>query len=286
MTAVKQSQSLEIYHHPDFSVECFASYLKQQNCSDDYLNSITTHGEVFQACQNGVYIEKENLLAQALLTLRFKENFVCIQNGLQHNENFKNLLLNVRVAKSTLGDIMQQLSSIITGKKTPKEKAVERIEKQLRDILSTVEVKCALSVDFAKLFDSFFEQNREEFSPYEDVQEYCIKNELEVNQVINLEQFRITLDPKLKFDHIACSQIFESLKFQTFETFKGDFDVTEMLRRPCVLAVLNEDNDYFYLLLKAELISKYSLPRERRNEERENFVDKMIEITMKVREKC
>lgn len=282
------SQSLEIYHQLDLSTPCFVAYLKQQNSSDDYLKSlaIKSQKDISDACENGAYIQKETLLGQALLTLRFKDNYECRRIGLEHSINFKNLLLSAHVVRS-MSDIMEKLNSLVTGNKTPKEIAAERIETQLRDILSTIEVKCALSVDFGNLFDSFFTQSREDFSPYEDVQEYCIRKELEDKQVIILAQFRTTINPKnLKLDQVDCNKIIEPLKSQTFETSKGDFDMNEMLRRPCVIAVLNEDNDYFYLLLKAELISKFNLPRDQKLAEREKFIDKMIEITTRVRERC
>lgn len=285
ITAKNQSQAAEIYHALDFSNECFLSYLKQHSSSDDYLNSIATI-EISEACENGVYVKKENLLEQALLALASKENFSCIKVGLMGNEKFKNLLLNLLVAKS-ISNIKQKLSSLLTGTKTEKQKAIERIEKQLRDISSTAGVKCDLSIEFSNLFDSFFEPYSEEFTPYDDAQEYCIKKELEANKFINLEEFRIPRNPPSQnIDRINCSKIIESLKTQFVEEFNSTYDINEFIRGQCVIATLSNGNDYIYLMLKAELISKYNLPRDQRNEEKGKFAVKMIDLTMKVRDKC
>jgi len=285
ITAKSQLQAADIYHALDFSNECFVSYLKQQSCSDEYLNSITAI-EISEACENGVYVEKENLLEQSLLTFASKENFVCIKVDLRKDEKFKNLLLNLRVAKS-ISNIKQKISSLLTGTVTLKQKAIDRIERQLRDISSRIEVKCDLSVEFANLFDSYFEPDSEEFTPYDDIQEYCIKKELEANKLIVLEEFRIPLNPSSpNFDRINCSKIIESMKTQFIEEFNLTYDVNEFLRGQCVIATLSNGNDYIYLMLKAELISKYNLPRDQRSEEKEKFVNKMVELTMKVREKC
>lgn len=222
-------------------------------------------------------------MSQALLTLMFKENFDCVRSILIKDDNFKDWLLNLRVAKS-MNDFMQKITRLLTGSKTLKEKAVERIEKQLRDILSTVDMKCALTIEFGKLFDSFFEHSDEDFTPYNGIEDYCIKKELEENHFIDLAQFRIEVNAAP--DHVDCKKIIDVIKMQTFETSKGEFDLNEMLQRPCVISALNEDSDYIYLLLKAELISKISLPRDQRISERQKFVDKMIQITATLREKC
>lgn len=280
---VNLSQALEVYHHLDLSIECFASYLKQKNLTDEIYKSLTVSTDISESCENGVYIEKEKLMSQALLTLMFKENFDCVRSILIKDDNFKDWLLNLRVAKS-MNDFMQKITRLLTGSKTLKEKAVERIEKQLRDILSTVDMKCALTIEFGKLFDSFFEHSDEDFTPYNVIQDYCIKKELEENHFIDLAQFRIEVNAAP--DHVDCKKIIDVIKMQTFETSKGEFDLNEMLQRPCVISALNEDSDYIYLLLKAELISKISLPRDQRISERQKFVDKMIQITATLREKC
>lgn len=156
LVLIKQLSAKEFYHQLDFSYECFVSYLKQQNACDEYLCSITADIEIGDACENGVYIEKENLLEQILLTLASSENFNCIRSGLRKNEEFNNLLLNLRVVKSMSG-ILQKLSSLITGTRPQKEKAIERIEKQLQDILLTADEMCfVLWVFFDFLVKPFF----------------------------------------------------------------------------------------------------------------------------------
>lgn len=281
------SQSHGNLQQVDASNECFISYLKQQSISDEYFNSARSYNGISPACQRGVESEKLNLLRQAQFSLRYKNNFECMQAAVQTDEMFKNLLLNVRVLKSTR-EIMKKINSALRGQKSPKEIAIERVEKQLRDVLLEIEVKCAFSFDFSNLFDSFFERNHDEFIPYEEIQEYCIKKELSENEVINLNEFKIALNPKhLRVENFDCSKLIQPLKTEIIESLKDfESDNHDKSQKQCIFSELNEGNDYFHTLLKAELISKLNLSSNEVQQEKKTFVDKMTDISLKVREKC
>lgn len=183
---------------------------------------------------------------------------------------------------------MRNLGGFLTGQKSPKEIAIERIEKQRQDVLSDIETKCAFMSDFATLFDSFFEHSAIYFVPYEDIQEYCIKKELSANQVIDLNKFGIALNPKhLQVDNFDCSKLIAALKTEIGNSLRElESDNSDKDQRRCVVSALSGVNDYFHSLLAVEFISKLSLNVEQKEQEKQTFVTKMTDIGLKLRKNC
>lgn len=285
--AVEISVSFGSNANVDRSSECFVSYLKQQGMNDEYLMSMKSYDGVSDACQHGAELEKVQLLHRAQAALTLKDNAQCMYYALENHEKFKNLLLNARVFNDKR-DFMNKMASMARGKSSLKELAVKRIDIQLRDILSEIEVKCTFSVDFSSLFDSIFADSLDDFVPYDDDQEFCIKKELSDSQVINLNDFSLESNPKkLHIDSLDCYKIMQPIKSNIIKSLK-DFESEnpKLNQKRCVFLTLQRENKYFYSLLKLEIISKLNLSFDQMQREKQKFVNEMTDIGLKIREFC
>lgn len=274
------------YEHlrSDSSIECFISFLKQNNVLDEFISSSrqvsSLMTEVSPTCLRGVDLEKQKLLSQAHFQLRHKTSYECLRKATEDDKHFLNLLLNLRVVKSLSESGIKKMNSIFSRQKTPKEIAVDRVEKQLRDVLSQSEVKCDSESEFGNLFDSYFKLNSDDFERYNDLQEHCIRLEVETA----VKHLNIEVNPKnLETDNIDCSKALEAIKAEIIDSSK---DIDEGIKSYCIRSMLRENNDYFHSLLIVEVLSSLNLNADQQNRERQKFIDNLVEITLKVRERC
>lgn len=223
-------------------------------------------------------MEKQKLLSQAHFQLRHKTSYECLQRLTEDDQNFLNLLLNLRVVKSLSESSIKKLSSIFSSQKTPKEMAIERIESQLRDVLSHSELKCDSSIEFGNLFDSLFELQSDDFERYDEAQKYCIQ--VEVSKAV--AHLNVEVNPE-NTHGIDCPNIIRVLRAEIIDSLK---DIDNGIRQSCIRSMLRQSDDYFHNLLAAELMSSFNLSADQKKRERQKFVDNMVEITLKVRERC
>lgn len=279
------AQSYARYQTKDSSVECFVKYLKEQSINDEFFNSVAPFRGSTGACHNGVEAEKEFLFAYAHST-----SMDCVKAEMQTDEWYRNLLLKKRTLKSIDEGTMRQFGNMFSNKKSKKQIAVENVDKELSSLTSVVAIKCNLRFEFSQLFDSFFVRDSDEdaFVPYEDVQEYCIKKELSDKRLINLQQFNTKLNPKsLRVETLDCREIIQPLKTEIIESLRF-FDLVKVsvADKKCIFKTLKDGSEYFHLLLKAELLTKLQFNSSQKQEEKKNFVEKMIEVTLKIRSNC
>lgn len=279
----------ESYQQRDTSVECFATYLKQQNINDEIFNTVRPLYSMTELCLRGVEFEKDQLFSQAKLNFRYGHNFKCLEENL-NDDTYKNMLLKLRTVKSISEGVVKKLENMWSGTKTPKQRAVERVGKELNEYFASKDLYCNLKVGFEELFDSYFEIEYEEenFVPYEDVEDFCIKKELVDQEVIDPMKYNIKMYPKnIKTENLDCSNILEPLKTNMIASLKefqsGIFRTT---KNRCAFSVLKDGNDYFNFMLKMELLSKLVLNDEQKKEEKKNFSDKMVEISLKINKEC
>lgn len=277
--------SYDYHYQRDTSIECFVSYLKEQNECDIYLNSVRVYSQISQECRAGVAFEMENLLAQAQLTLQFRSNFGCLKDEVQGNKRFENLLLNLRAVKMT-SDGVRWIGSLWSRNSFPKDLAVARIDSAIASIISTAEFKCELKLEFGNLFDSFFEKDQEgtSFVSYEPVQEFCVRKELEEKAFFNRNPTTWNQD---NFQGQNCTEIMEYIRNGMIDRLNDlDSANSDFLRKHCALTVLRESDDYFHQILKAEFIIKSHFSLNQSQNEREIFIDKLTKVALKVRENC
>lgn len=285
----EQVDSYDYHYQRDTSVECLASYLKEQNESDEYLNSLRVYDQISQECRAAVAYEKENLLAEAQLKLQFRSDFKCLQNEVQGDERIRNLLVKLKAVNS-MSDSSAWIGRLLSSKKTPKEQAIDRVDAEITVIILKAEVKCELTIELGLLFDSFFERHHSgtPFVSYEPVQEYCIRKELEDNAVIDLHSHRTSLNPEsLKAKNTDCREILNYIQNEMIDSL-NDFDSEnyDFLRKHCFLVVLKESTDYFHQILKAEFMIKLHLSFDEKQIEKKSFIDKLINVALKIRERC
>jgi hypothetical protein len=277
------------YQQRDFSVECFVTYLKQENINDEFFNNVRLLYSLTEACLKGVDFEKEQITGQVKSNLQYDNNRECLTELLSV-ETYKNLLLKIRAVQLISESVVSKIGNMWSGKKSPKQQAIERVEKEAYDFFTESEMNCNLKTGFEELFDSFFEFENEEnnFVSNEDVEEFCIKKELADQQIIDPVQYNIKMYPKnIKVDNLDCSKILEPLKRNMIASLK-DFQSENFKKSKssCALSTLQDGNDYFNLMLKMELFSKISLNVEQKQEEKKKFVDKMIKVSLKVHNDC
>lgn len=268
----------------DTSIECFIAYLKQQNAADDYVSSLRSMNFVSAACKAGAESEKSLLVQQTNINLQQRKNSDCLGKELTKSETLPDLLLNLRVIRTVNDGNFHRLGSFLRGTKTPKDSSMERIDRSILAIVSDAETSCELQIEFASLFDSFFDSEQDDFVPYEDVQDFCIKKELSEKLLLDLAAFNIKMKPRN--DNIDCNSILLPLKAELIESLKDETQGPNKHRKQCVIASQRDSTEYFYLLLKAELLSKHGLTVEKKLSEKNDFVDNMTRMAMEFREKC
>lgn len=256
-----------------------------------YFNSVRSANSLSSSCLNRIESEKKLLFDQAQYKLRKKATADCLSSELKDNEEYKNLLLKLRTIKSiNEGLSMNVIGSALTNRKSLKDNAIERVEKELDDVLSEYEVKCDLRDGFGNLFDSFFDNVNEddEYVPYEDVQEYCIKKELSEQQVIDIERHSLQLNPKnLRVDNIDCDVIMNHLKSETIDSLKDlEYQYSDKNKKRCIHSKLREGDRYVHQLLKAELLRKLILTTSEKLEEKESFIKNMAAVAKEIHDHC
>ena len=285
----KPSDAYDRYQQRDSSVGCFVAYLKQQNVNDDFLNSIRILNPITQACLNGVEFEKDQLYAQTKSILQYQDNHICLLETMD-NENYKNLLIKMAIVKQRSEGVINKLDRMWTGKKTPKQNAIKRIEKELQDSIDLAKINCNLKIGFEEVFDSFFEVEYEEenFLPYEDVEDFCIKKELMDQQLIDPVKYRIKLYPRnIRVESLDCIKILDPLKKNLIASlYELQSETFFRQKNHCAFKVLKDENEYFYTMLKMEILSKINLSLEEKQKEKIDFVDKMTEISNKINNDC
>lgn len=288
--SVKPSETYDQrYQQRDTSVECFVTYLKQQNFNDEFFNTVRSLYSITEACLRGVDYEKEELFDQAKSNLRYDNNLNCMADKLK-DETYKNLLLKMKSVRSIGEGVVKRIEHMWSSKKSPKQRAIERVEKEVYEFFAAAEMNCNLKIGFEELFDSFFEVGYDEnnFLPYEDVQDFCIKKELVDQQVIDPVKYNIKMYPKnIRVENIDCVKILEPLKSNMIASLH-DFQSESFNKNKnkCAFSVLKNDDEYFNLMLKIELLSKTFLNPEYKLEEKKSFVQKMIEISLKINVDC
>lgn len=243
-----------------------------------------------EACIKGVEFEKDQLYSQIKSNLQYQDNHVCLLRILD-NENYKNLLLKKATFEQRSEGIIKKLDRMWTGKKTPKQKAIERVEKELQDCVDLAKLNCNLKIGFEEVFDSFFEVEYEEenYLPYEDVEDYCIKKKLMDQQIIDPIKYRIKLFPSnIRVESLDCTKILDPIKKNLIASLNEFQSETSSDRRKnrCAFKVLKDEDEYFYTMLKMEILSKINLSLEEKQMERIDFVDKMTEISIKINNDC
>jgi hypothetical protein len=277
----------ENFQPRDSSIECFIAYLKHNNVSDEFVSSLRSMSFVSEACKAGVEFEKIALVQETNINLQNRKNVECLAKEMMKSETLPDLLLNMRVLRTVNDGSLQRFGNFLRGTKTPKDKSVERVEAGILSIVTFAEDKCELASEFANLFDSFFDSDPEsdDYVKYEEVQEFCIRKELSEKLLIDLAAFNIKIVPRSV--HVKCNEILSPLKTEMIESLK-DQEVRNPNKQQisCLISSLRDGNDYFYLLLKAELLSKLGLFVEQKLSEKNNFVDAMTRLAMEIREKC
>lgn len=256
-----------------------------------FFNSVRSAHSLSSSCLDTITFEKNQLFDQAQFKLRNKVTADCLRNELKDDEDYKNLLLKLRTIKSiNEGLSINKIGNALMNRRSPKDNAIERVEKELDDVLSEYEVKCDLRDGFGSLFESFFDKvfESDEYLPYEDVQEYCIKKELSEQRIINLERYSLKLNPKnLRVDNIDCDVVMKHLKSETIESLKDlEYQYSDKNKKRCIHSKLREGDRYVHQLLKAELLRKLILTTLEKSEEKEAFIKNMVVIAMEIHDHC
>lgn len=277
------------FQHLDKSVECLVTYLKQQNMNDEFFNKVKPLYSLTEACLKGVESEKEQLFNVAQLNLRNDGNKNCFAESLGQ-EAYKNLLLKIRAIESISEGIVNRIVGIWNDRRTSKQLALERVNEEAFIFFSSAELNCKLKCGFEEVFESFFEVDNEEnsFVPHEEVEDFCIKKKLMELQLIDPVQYSLKPYPEtIKTENLGCEKVLESMKanlIASLREFQSERIQKEKVR--CVFSVLKEGDKYLNLILKTEVLSKASLSLQQKQEEKKNFVDKMVEISLKINNEC
>lgn len=160
--SIDPSESYEQRHQQrDSSAECFVTFLKQQSVNDEFFNTVKSLYSLTEACLRGVDFEKEQLFKQTKSNLRYDNNRDCLTERLG-DETYKNLLLKMKSVKSIGEGVIKKLGNMWNGVKSPKQRAIERVERETNDFFASAETNCNLKIGFEEVFDSFFELEYEE----------------------------------------------------------------------------------------------------------------------------
>lgn len=243
-----------------------------------------------QPCLNKVKARRDSLFIQDQSMYTQKEISECLRDELKQSEDYKDLLLKQQIVKETYEKFPTVIRQMSEGTKNTKQEAMNNIKKDLLEIVSDFEMKCDLELGFKTVFDSFIEKSvdDDEFVPYEDTEEYCIKKELSEKKVIDLEKYNIKLNPKkLKVDNFDCSEIMHYLKSATIESLKlYDDQNGNKNTKNCMYQQLKSSDNYVHQLMRVELIREANTTSYQIEEEKDIFVAKMMKISMRIQGNC
>lgn len=271
------------------SLECIVAFLRERHIWDEFIIAQHSISVVSRACRIGAESQRLKLLQQAQFDTRNYDNFYCIQMEMENDENFQDWLLNYHATTLITESKLSRLGSVLRLSITPKQRSIARIEKKISDLKTLMRVRCDGMTDFDFLFDSFFGSNDvERFVKLDDEQEFCMKEELVAKRLLDPSEFNLLVIPDpVRVRDLDCTTLVQPLKNEIVENFKEiDSESPEKTKNRCIHAQLTDNSDFALLFMKSELLSRANLTENQKSKEKQNFVEKMLEITMLLRKKC
>ncbi|CRK88712.1 CLUMA_CG002659, isoform A [Clunio marinus] len=249
--------------------ECLADYLKFSNIHDDILDSIDPYTGDPVTCSNDIRLKIADFYGEtrSKMESNFKQKpYADCAMGEIETERYKNILLNAEVIElKGVGLKFWKISS--------KNSKIEELKKQAQNIVENALIKCKGQTDYGAFFDTFYEQKR--FEPMSDDYDYCMRKHLVEKSVINPNLYNFKMNPKnVNIGYERC----ESIMKLALEQMRGNI---ENSGSSCVIDTF-VDNGYLEQMMKIQLLSKLTLTQSEKNNEKNNFVNQMIEMTHKI----
>lgn len=255
---------------------CYTDYLKRHGIIDHHYKSQPFDGEDFlcemilESTVNRVYAE---LYHEFSSNIDFKDSAECIVD-------------NLRDSKWSDLDIKEQIYEVSDLLTFPeKEHKILEIKKQQEQISSEAVLSCLSEKEFGELFDSIIANSTNDDEDL--VGDYCARNYGIENKLINLNEYKINLNPKgIVATYIQCDVVnkkhFDDAEQELRNHLLNDENVPED-KVNCYMKKYH-DNHYFDRTLAIALLGELNLSEEQRERERKNFVTAMINITRVISE--
>jgi hypothetical protein len=153
-----------------------------------------------------------------------------------------------------------------------KSSRIEELQGQAENIIRNSLIKCKGNREYGDLFNNILDKNIRWERRNE--QEYCIRKVLVEKGLVNPVIYNFQENPKnVRTERYICKDIFQEIVDQLYEEVKTSKNVND-----CVLNAY-KSNGYAENVLTAELFSKLMLTRSDRSKERQNFINKMVDIS-------
>lgn len=250
--------------------ECLVDYLKFRNVNDDAFSSIDAYTGDPGTCADAVKAKVGDIysLVRSKMEANFKQKPYadCAMKDIE-TEGYQNLMLKAEAIElKGVGIKFWKLGS--------KKTKIEELQKEAQEIVDAAIIKCKGQTDYGAFFDTFYEQKRSE--PMTDEFEYCMRKYLVDKSVVSTVHYSFKINPKnIRINSINCDEIMRVALDQLRQNISSAGSV-------CIINTFI-DNGYLDLILKIQLLTKLNLTPTEKENEKQLFVNSMIQMTHKIR---
>lgn len=256
--------------HAKIKLECLVDYLKFRNVQEDFFDSVEAYSGDPGKCTDDVKAKVAEFYGtvRSKMEANFKQKPYsdCAMMEVE-NESYENLLLRAdAIEMKGVGLKFWKLSS--------KKSKVEELQTKAQDIVDSAIIKCKGQTDYGSFFDTFYEQKKSE--PLNDNFDYCMRKHLVEKSFIIPNLYNFKLNPKnIRIDNVNCDDIMSV----ALEQMKAN--ITSAGSKCVIDAFVN--NGYLDWIMKIQLLTKLTLTPFEKEDEKQKFVNSMINMTHKIK---
>ncbi|CAO1362868.1 unnamed protein product [Diamesa serratosioi] len=255
------------------TIECLVNYLQSQQMGDEYFSSIDA------------LVPDQKFTCDIAMKKKIADIYI---DFYRNNKNKKTTTVSC-AARDIEGRTYENLvmkAEVMDKVQTfwkfwnyyQKGNKLETLKNEAKDIEDRAFIKCVSSEDFGTIFDHFFEKNDRKKSDFDGETEYCLRDYLLNQKLINSESFGFVLNPRnVRTEVLDCT---EKVK-QTLDIGYNNKTLVPSTN-DCQMKVYREMNFMDYIL-KGRLLSQLRLTNPDRQTEKQNFINTMIEIKYKIK---
>lgn len=254
------------------TTECLVDYLKTQRVTDEYFNSVdelprNKKDDCKFAIENAIENIEDDFFEEHSSGLNKDEFVQCTYSDCCDNKAYQNLKLKAK-ALDRVQAFWKFWNYFQKGNK------IDELKEITKKMADEAVVKCKISNDFGELFDSFFE-SRGGKKNYDGEREYCIRDYMIKKNMIDPDAFGFEINPtRVRTDKINCNNLMDILIDDTYRYIARIFDNCEDVYK---------SSNYLDYVLKAEVLGKLNLSNYEKLNERQNFINSMVEISYQLK---
>lgn len=230
---------------------------------DNYIGSLGDCESAVRSTLAGIYNSLRNSLSS---DRNSRAQTDCVMREIEEEDDTYELLVLRETA-------VEMISNWRFWKYFSKSSRIEELQAASKEIVRKLLLTCKGHLEFGYYYSQILDRTVSWDRSGE--QEYCLRQILVEKKLINPSIYNFNMNPKkVRIEFLNCTVIFDDVAENLYKEIQATKKVND-----CLLKVYRE-HGYAENILKSELLSKLSLSSSDKTKEKQDFINRMVEITI------